>query len=82
MLYGTLAGRAYHFTILLHFAIDIKSKYIIFRKAQRAACKGSKSRSRSLATPVLYNEFRVHSAFQDQLMLLKNPEYKKHIQYI
>jgi len=32
--------------------MDIKNKYIIFYKAKRAACKGSKSRS--LTTPVLY----------------------------
>jgi len=43
--------------MLLHFAIEIKNKYIIFCKAQRAAYKGSKNRMRlescSLATPAI-----------------------------
>ena len=35
----------------LHFAIEMKNKYIIFCKAQTAAYKGTKSRS--LATPAI-----------------------------
>jgi len=39
----------------------MKNKYIIFRKAQRAACKGSKScmqlASCSLANPAVINNF-------------------------
>jgi len=49
---STVQHASYHSTILQYFfaiEIKLKNKYTIFRKAQRAACKGSKSRG--LATP-------------------------------
>jgi len=59
ILYGTLATIVpFYNTVFLHFAIAIKNNKQIhnFRKAQRAECKASKSRS--LATPALYEWYK------------------------
>jgi len=58
ILYGTLATTVPFYNISALCKRNKKIGYMNFQKAQRAACKGSKSRmglaSRSLTPPVIY----------------------------
>jgi len=59
----------------VHFAIEIKNKYIVFRKTQRTACKGSKSRMwLAIRNPVLYKFIASKSIQSDMNYVLKNTQ--------
>ena len=79
---NTVRHVSYHSTILQYFCTcnrNKKNKYILFRKAQRAACKGSKAACRSRAAvwpPLVYNVLKLD--FQANLCEAFGEDKKQH----